>query len=65
MGAVEGREPWSRKKVTESGKHRDTHKANTSPKPLSGKMRGAEFHEFLQQVGFKDWSFRSLQAWLG
>ena len=26
------------------------HKKNTFPKPLSGEMRGADFHEFLQPV---------------
>lgn len=48
MGAAEGREPslWV---------HRDTHK-NTSEKPLTGKSKGVNFHDFLQPAGFKDWS---------
>lgn len=48
MGAPEGREPslWV---------HRDTHK-NTSKKPLTGKSKGVNFHDFLQPAGFKDWS---------
>ena len=42
-GAVEGREHWSQRKVRESGVHRGMYKENTSPKPLAGKMRGADF----------------------
>lgn len=37
----------------ERGAYR-THKDNISPKPLAGKTRGADFHEFLQQAGLKD-----------
>lgn len=39
-------------------------KENTSPKPLSRKMREADFYEFLQPVGLKGWSFRETLAWL-
>ena len=28
--------------------HRGLHKENTSPKPLAGKMSGADFRDFLQ-----------------
>lgn len=41
--------------------HRGLHKKNISPKPLTGKTREAEFSEFLQPVGLKDWSSRGLQ----
>ena len=53
--------------VTEKGKRgefRNTHKENTAPKPLPGKMRGADFHEFLAQQGLKT-SFKSQETWLG
>lgn len=42
----------------ESGVHREMHKENTSPKPVAGKMRGADFCEFLQPLELKDWSWR-------
>lgn len=64
-GDAEGWEPWSQRKVRESGAHMDTHKEVTSPKPLARKMRGAGFCDFLQPKGFKDWSFKGLWAWLG
>ena len=35
------------------GAHRGTHKQNISPKPFAWKMRGAEFHEFLQPAELK------------
>ena len=60
MGAAEGRECWSWRKVRESGVHRDMHEENTSPMPLAGKMRRAEFHDFFQLVRLKDWSLNSL-----
>ena len=47
--------------VAEKGKRgapRGMHKENISPKPLAGKMRGADLGEFLKQVGLQDWSFR-------
>lgn len=46
MGAAEGRECGSWRKVRESGVHRDMREENTSPMPLAGKMRRAEFHDF-------------------
>lgn len=64
MGAAEGRGPWLRKQARQSGAHRDMHKGNTSSKPLAGETRGADFHEFSQLVGLKNWSFRGPQAWL-
>lgn len=48
VGAVEEREPWSWTKARESGKHREMHKENNSPKPLARKTREAEFCEFLR-----------------
>ena len=53
MGAAEGREPWSWRKERRSGTHKDMHKENPSPEPLSGKMKEAEFYEFLKIVGLK------------
>ena len=54
MGAAKGREPWSWRKAEKRGTHRDVHKKNTSTKPLAGKIRGDDFHEFLQPAGLKD-----------
>ena len=45
-----------RERDKERGVPRESHKENTSPKPLTGKMRGADDHEFLPQVELKDWS---------
>ena len=39
---------------------RKEHKENTFPKPMTEKMKGADYHEFLKQSEFKDWSFRGL-----
>lgn len=63
-GAVEGKEPWSWRKVREGRTHRNMHK-NTSPKPLAGGVKGAEFCECFQPTGLKDWSFGSPWVWLG
>ena len=35
------------------------------PKATGYKMSGADFHEFLQPVGYKDWSFKGRWTWLG
>lgn len=55
--------------VTEKGERvectgRSTERRKTSPKPLPGKRRGAEFHEFLQPMELKDWGFRGPHTWL-
>ena len=34
--------------------HKAWHKENTSPKPLTMKMRGVDLHEFLKPMGLKD-----------
>ena len=55
-GAAEGREPWSQRNVRERERererekaaHRGPHKKNTSPKPLTGKIRRDDFRGFLQ-----------------
>lgn len=57
------REPWLCTRVRDSRSHKDIHKENTSPKPLFGKMRGAEF-EFCSQWGSKPGVLDSF-AWLG
>ena len=57
-GAVDGR-----KGERERGVHRGSHKENTSPKPLTGKTRGADFLKFLQPVELKECSFRG--PWCG
>ena len=62
--AAGGREPSLWRKVRWTGANSGKQKENTSPKPLAGKMREAEFHEFLQPVGIKDWHFRGPQVWL-
>lgn len=33
------------------------------PKSLAGKMRGADFREFLPPVGLEDWNFKGWWAW--
>ena len=38
----------------ERGAHRGMHKKNTSPEPLPGEMREADFSEVLQPVGLED-----------
>ena len=43
MAAVEGREKGKKERNTQG-----THKENISPKLLAWKLRGDEFHEFLQ-----------------
>lgn len=50
---------------SEKRAYRGTHKQNTSVKPLAGKIRGADFHEYLQTVGLEDWNFKGPEAWLG
>lgn len=65
MGAAAVRESWWQRKARESRAHRDMHKMNTAPKPLYGKTKGDDFHEFLQAEGFKDWSFKGPWASLG
>lgn len=52
-GRVEGRKPWSQRNVREREAYSGTHKDNTSPKPLPGKTRGADFHEFCKEQGLK------------
>ena len=52
-GAVEVREPWSWRKARESGTHKDKHKGSILPKPLAGKMRGADFICFCNQWSSK------------
>ena len=41
----------------ESGAHMGTHNESTSAKPLAGKMRRADFREFLQPTKLKDCTF--------
>ena len=38
----------------ERGVHRELYKEDPSPMSMTGKMRGADFHEFLQAAGLKD-----------
>lgn len=40
--------------------HRELLKKNTSPKPLTEKVRGGDYPEILQPTELKYWSFRSL-----
>lgn len=56
VNATEGGEPWSegeagqmtkRERKKGRGAHRGSHKENISSKTLTGKMRGADYHEFL------------------
>ena len=48
----------------EIGAHKVTQKENTSSKPLAGKMGGADFCEFLQPAGQKNWTFKDGWAYL-
>lgn len=52
------------RKVRESGTHKDSCKKNISPKPLAGKMKGAEFHEFATS-GVQRLEFESLAGLVG
>ena len=45
-GFHEGRESWPRRTARETGAQKDKHKKNTSPKPLTRKIRSAYFHGF-------------------
>ena len=47
-----------------SGMYRGMLKENTSSKPLAGKMGGADFCEFLQPAGQKNWTFKDGWAYL-
>lgn len=64
MDSLEGREPGSWRRVREKETHREIQKENIFPKPLAWKTRGAEFHEFLQPVGFEAQSFKGQCVWL-
>lgn len=50
---------------SERGTHRGTHKENTCTKPLAGKMRVSDFHEFLKPKRLEEWGFKGWWAWLG
>ena len=50
---TEKRQEREAEKGRERAVHRGLHRENTSPKTLTGKMRGADFCKFLQ-VGLKD-----------
>lgn len=52
-GATKRREPWSWKTV-KSGIQKDMYQKNNFPKPLAGKVRGAEFYVLLQPAWLKD-----------
>ena len=43
---------------------RKEYRINGSHKQLAWKVSGPEFHEFLQPVGLKAWSFKGQCAWL-
>lgn len=45
----EGREPQSQRSA-EKGAHKEMNKENVSPKTLTWKMKGVEFHELLQSI---------------
>ena len=56
MGASGGEQTEKRgEKKRQTDRHREmhkgSHKENTSPKTMTGKMRGVDFHEFLQPAG--------------
>ena len=48
-----GREPWSQRKVREEHTVEITRRTLPS-KPLTRKIKGTDFHEFLQPVRLKD-----------
>lgn len=39
-------------------KHRASHKEKLSPKPLTERTKGADYHYVIQCADVKDWSFR-------
>lgn len=43
----------TRKGERDRGAYKGMKKENISPKPLAGKMKWTDFHEFLQPVGLK------------
>ena len=57
-GTVEGRDSWLRREETERerGAHREPHKENTSPNPLTWKMRETNFCEYFPLAGLKNLS---------
>lgn len=54
LGYCGGNGPLTWRKVNKNGAHKDMDKESTSPKPLAGKMRRADFCEFLQPVGINE-----------
>ena len=52
--AEEWESRWRERRQKDRGVHRTLYKENTFPKPLTGKTRGADFHEILQPIGIKD-----------
>ena len=55
-----GSRDHGKEREREKAAHRGLHKENTSLNPLTGEMRGADYHEILEPVELKDWNFRSL-----
>ena len=60
-GALGGRgEELGHRKRQERVEHIGIYTRRTlPPDPLMGKMRGVDFHEFLQLVGLEHWSFKA------
>ena len=50
MGAAEGKESWPQRKLRERDRSARGYTQKSSPKPLAGKTREADFLEFHQQV---------------
>lgn len=56
-GPRDERDPWSQRKARKRQAHRAMHKEKVFLRSLTGKTRGSGFHNFLQPVGDKNWSF--------
>ena len=52
---------WRRERERERGTDKEMHKGDISPKPLAWKMRGVEFHDFMQSARLKVWRFKGQQ----
>ena len=60
VAAVEGREPWSHRRMKQKRAQNVTHREKIPLKALAWKMRGIEFHEFFELVSLKAWCLKSV-----
>ena len=58
-----GRESMSWRSTRKRLAHKGAHRENECSQQLAWKVKGAEFHEFLQPVHLKAWSFKGHYVW--